>query len=660
MNDTRTLRQPVVVDFASTAFARIKPVAVTAVTLSGAFWGPRFATNIEQTLPSQWDLLESTNRLNNFRRVVGEYDGPFEGLFFNDSDLYKWLEAASWVVARGPNALLEQRIDEGITLIERAQGEDGYIDTYFSVERKDERWTNLRDLHEMYVGGHLIQAAVAHHRATGQRRLLNIAIRFADMLCGRFGSASDGKIEAIDGHEEIEMALIELARETGQAKYLELARFFIKTRGQGLLKGGRFGDAYFQDDVPFDQMESLAGHAVRALYMACGITDLYLETGEEDLLPRLETLWDRLTAHRMYITGGVGSRHDGEAIGADFELPNAQAYTETCAAIGSMMWCHRMLAATGDARYADLFEWTLYNGMLPGWSLDGRGYYYVNPLEDDGGHGRQPWYYCACCPPNVARTIASLPGYVYGTDEHAIYVHLYAESDAQVPLGERVIGLRQRTRYPWDGAVEIQVDGEGEFALKLRVPGWFDSSASLTKAVDESGEAASTGAARTLPKVIVNGKPFDAKLDANGYLEIRRQWQEGDQVQLDLPMTVRVWQSHPKVPENRGRVALSRGPVLYCVERADMPGTDLDELYIDPADIEVEWQPEQLGGVVRLKAASQKRAIESSWGGALYLPLGANAHKGQSEPTTIIAIPYFAWHNRESGPMKVWLNYRGE
>ena len=666
MNDTRTLRQPVVVDFASTAFARIKPVAVTAVELGGDFWGRRFATNLEQTLPSQWDLLESTGRLNNFRRVFGEYDGPFEGLFFNDSDLYKWLEAASWLVARAPNALLEQRIDEGITLIERAQGADGYIDSYFCLEREGERWSNLRDLHEMYVGGHLIQAAVANHRGTGQTRLLNVAIRFADMLCGHFGPAAEGKIEAVDGHEEIEMALIELARETGQTRYLELARFFIRARGHGLLKGGRFGDAYFQDDVPFDQMENLAGHAVRALYMACGITDFYLETGEANLLPRLETLWDRMTAQRMYITGGVGSRHDGEAIGADFELPNAQAYTETCAAIGSMMWCHRLLAATGNARYADLFEWTLYNGMLPGWSLDGRAYYYVNPLEDDGGHRRQPWYYCACCPPNVARTLASLPGYVYGTDADAIYVHLYMESDAQVPLGERTVGLRQRTRYPWEGAIEITVDGEGEFALKLRIPGWVDGAASLTTPAGEEGHEAGSNSANAgqgkAPslKLAVNGVVVQAQADSQGYVEIRRTWQGGDQVTLDLPMTVRVWQSHPKVAENRGRIALSRGPLLYCVERADMPGVDLDELYVDPTQIEADWKPEHLGGVVVLKAAAQRRPIGSGWSGALYRPAEQDGSSRPAEPATVVAIPYFAWHNRESGPMKVWLNYRGE
>lgn len=652
MNDTRTLRQPVVVDFASTAYARIKPVAVTAVELRGDFWGRRFETNRKDTLLSQWDLLESTNRLNNFRRVFGEYDGPYEGLFFNDSDLYKWLEAASWVIARGPDAELEKRIDEGITLIERAQEPDGYIDTFFTVDRPNEKWTNLRDWHEMYVGGHLIQAAVAHYRATGSNRLLNVAVKFADMLCKLFGPASEGKTEAVDGHEEIEMALIELARATGHARYLELARFFVKARGHGLLKGGRFGDAYFQDDVPFDRMENLAGHAVRALYMACGVTDLYLETGEEGLLPRLETLWDRLTASRMYITGGVGSRYDGESIGVDYELPNAQAYTETCAAIASMMWCHRMLAATGDARYVDLFEWTLFNGMLPGWSLDGRDYYYVNPLENDGTHRRRPWYYCSCCPPNVARTIASLPGYVYGTDADALYVHLYLDSDAHVDVAGKPVAITQRTQYPWDGAIDITVDADHAFALKLRVPGWVNGASALSSRDELSGLSAVT--------LDLNGNAIDARADANGYITVQRAWKAGDTLRLNLPMDVRTWQSHPKVPDNRGRVALSRGPVLYCVEQADMGSVDLDELYVDPAQITANWEPAMLDGVVVLKGPAQRNAVDAAWTGELYRPFGSpgETHASAGTPLDLVAIPYFAWHNRESGPMKVWMNYR--
>jgi uncharacterized protein len=636
-------RRPVVVDLSASPYARVKPVPVGAVSLRGPFWGYRYDLNSKHTLLSQWDLLESTGRLNNFRRVSGEYQGAYSGLFFNDSDLYKWLEAAAWSLVTGPDAEIEKRIDAGISVIERAQEADGYIDTYFTVDRPEEKWTNLRDLHEMYVGGHLIQAAVAHHRATGNARLLNVAMRFADMLHERFGPASEGKVEGIDGHEEVEMALIELARETGQPRYLELARYFIEARGHGLLKGGRFGDAYFQDDVPFDRMESLAGHAVRALYMASGITDLYLETGDASLLPRLEMLWDRLTAHRMYITGGVGSRHDGESIGNDYELPNSQAYTETCAAIGNMMWCHRMFAATGHARYVDLFEWTLYNGMLPGWSLDGQSYYYVNPLENDGAHRRKTWYECACCPPNVARTIASLPGYVYGTDAQSLYVNLYVDSDATLDVSGSAVRIRQRTQYPWEGSVDISVDAESTFTLKLRIPGW------IRTASDASFDIA------------INGERIEAEANPAGYVELHRAWRHGDTVHLDLPMLVRVWQSHPKVPDNRGRVALSRGPVLYCAEQADMPGVDLDEIFIDPSNLQASWEPGLLNGIVVLKGLAQHLPIDSSWSGELYRPFAALSHDAraaQSQPVSLTAIPYFAWHNRESGPMKVWLNYR--
>ncbi|SIT44615.1 conserved hypothetical protein [Paraburkholderia ribeironis] len=649
MNESPTLR-PVVVDLSVSTFARVRPVPVASVDLRGPFWGHRCELNSKHTLLGQWDLLESTGRLNNFRRVFGEYEGTFSGLFFNDSDLYKWIEAASWAIAKGPDAELERRIDEGISLIERAQEDDGYIDTYFTVDRPREKWTNLRDLHEMYVGGHLIQAAIAHHRATGNARLLHVATRFADMLCQRFGPASENKVEGIDGHEEVEMALIELARTTGRSRYLDLARYFIEARGHGLLKGGRFGDAYFQDDVPFERLESLSGHAVRALYMACGITDLYLETGDTSLLRRLEMLWDRLTAHRMYITGGVGSRHDGESIGNDYELPNGQAYTETCAAIGNMMWCHRLFAATGNARYVDLFEWTLYNGMLPGWSLDGQSYYYVNPLENDGAHRRKSWYECSCCPPNVARTIASLPGYVYGTDEQSLYVNLYIDSDATIDVAGKTVRVSQRTRYPWDGVITIHLDTDAAFTLKLRIPGWVNAAADLSSGTTKDPSF----------DVAVNGERVEAAISSDGYVEIRRNWRRGDTLRLDLPMYVRVWQSHPKVPDNRGRVALSRGPVLYCAEQADIQGVDLDEVFIDPSNVQASWDPTLLNGVVVLTGPAQRLAIDSSWSGASYRPFGLmhGARAAQTQPVSLIAIPYFAWHNRESGPMKVWLNYR--
>ena len=625
-----------VVDFSRSASAVLRPVPVAAVTLAGSFWGPRLQRNVDVTLPTQYALLESTGRLNNFRRVTGHFDGPYAGIFFNDSDVYKWIEAASWAQAAGPIAALQENIDAAINLIEAAQGEDGYINTYFSLERRHERWSNLRDLHEMYCGGHLIQAAVAHHRVTGSTRLLTVARRFADLLCEVFGPAEQGKREMVDGHEEIEMALIELGRETGEPRYLKQAEFFINARGHGLLHSGRMGLDYFQDDKPIRAMTCLCGHAVRALYMACGVTDLVLEQDDPALLAKLESLWTQLTRRRMYISGGMGSRYEGEALGKDFELPNARAYTETCAAIGSMMWNHRLLAATGHARYADLLEWTLYNGMLPGWGLDGQHYFYVNPLEDDGTHHRQPWYDVACCPPNVARTLAELPGYVYGTSADAIWIHLFIEGTARIALGDRTVQLAQHTRYPWDGSVAIAVGTAGRLTLHVRVPGWCD-----------------TGAG-----VVVNGKAVQQPVKAGSYVAINRDWQVGDVVQLTLPMPVQPWQSHPLVHENAGRIALTRGPVLYCVEAVDHPGTGIDALHIDTQmPFDSTFEPNTLGGVVTLRGTAHVTQRDACWDAALYQRLEQGAPPASSLGNTvgIVAIPYFTWQNRGASPMAVWL-----
>jgi DUF1680 family protein len=631
---TETTSARYAVDLSRSAAALLKPVPVSAVSLTGDFWGPRLRRNVDVTLPSQYDLLESTGRLDNFRRVVGQSDAPFVGVFFNDSDVYKWIEAASWAQVDGAIPALQRRIDEAIDLIAAAQGEDGYINTYFSLERQGERWTDLRDLHEMYCGGHLIQAAVAHHRVTGQTRLLDVATRFADLLCQLFGPVEQGKRVAVDGHEEIEMALIELARETGNARYLEQARFFIEARGHGLLHGGRWGLEYFQDHVPFRAMDTLCGHAVRALYMACGVTDLALESGDRELLERLEAQWANLTTRRMYITGGVGSRHDGESIGKDLELPNARAYTETCAAVGSMMWNHRLLAATGRARYADLLEWTLYNGMLPGWALDGKHYFYVNPLEDDGTHHRQPWYEVSCCPPNIARTLAELPGYVYSTRGDEIHVNLFIEGEAAIPLGGRTIHLTQRTLYPWDGAVQISVATGGQFTLQVRVPGWCDVGASIS----------------------INGDGLDQPIVSGEYLAIKRLWQAGDIVQLTLPMAVRQWRSHPHLHENAGRVAISRGPVLYCVESLDHQGLGIDDLALDGAtQFDAVFEPDTLGGVVVLRSHGHCHHRDEQWDASLYLPIGGEA-PAQLSPAAVTAIPYFVWQNRGAAQMAVWLN----
>jgi uncharacterized protein len=628
-----TLRHAPVIDVARSPHARLLPVPASAVHLDGEFWGTRLRTVREVSLPQQWEQLEATGRLDNFRRVAGLTDAPYQGRVFNDSDLYKWLEAAAWALLRGPDPALERRIEQGIALIEGAQQPDGYLDTYYSLERQGARWSNLRDDHELYCAGHLMQAAVAHHRVTGSDRLLNVAGRLADLVCAEFGPPGSGRRHAIDGHEEVEMALVELYRETGRARYLDQARYFLEARGHGLLQGGWFDRTYFQDHVPLRALDRMAGHAVRGLYYACGATDLYLEAGDADLLATLERLWGHMVENQLYVSGGLGARHDGESFGADHELPNGRAYTETCAAIGSAMWCVRMLAATGEARYADLLEWTLLNAVLPGWSLDGRSYLYVNPLEDDGGHRRQPWYHCSCCPPNLARTLGALPGCVYGVKDDAIFVQLYAQGTAVVDLGGRPVTLTQRTRYPWDGRVELEVDGEGPFALQLRIPGWAEG-ASLK----------------------VNGEPAQVPLRAGAWAELRRRWTRRDRVELELPMPVRLLEAHPHVPEDAGRVALTRGPLLYCVEAADYPGADLRDLEVDPArPPAAAWEKDLLGGLVVLRGPAAVRPLEEAWRGRLYRPVGKGGGRGPARPVELTAVPYFAWGNGEPGAMRVWL-----
>ncbi len=637
MTHTNEIGNPNVVDTSRSPHALLRPVGVTAVKLTDRFWSPRLRANKEVSLPAQFEQLETTGRLDNFRRVAGETDKPYEGLYFNDSDVYKWLEGAAWALAQGPDETLERLVSEAISLVEAAQDDDGYLNTYFSLERKAERWTNLRDMHEMYCAGHLIQAAVAHHRATGGDRLMRVARRNADLICKTFGPAESGRRPGVCGHEEIELALVELYRETGDQKYLKQARYFIDARGHGLLElGERFTPDYYQDHKPLRELEQMVGHAVRALYLNAGAADLYLEEGDRTILTALERLWTHMTSRQMYVSSGLGARHEGEAFGEDFELPNAKAYTETCAAIGSVMWDHRMLAATGHARYADLIEATLLNAILPGWSLDAKHYFYENPLEDAGGHRRQPWFHCACCPPNVARTIASLPGYIYGTSKEAVWVHLYAQSTAQLEINGQAVQISQRTNYPWDGSIELELEADGEFGLKLRIPEWCESGATLS----------------------VNGAEAGVPLQPGSYAELRRRWRPGDTVRLELPMPVRFLESHPRILENVSRVAVMRGPLLYCLEGVDHPGVDLREIEIDLREPpSSEWRPDLLGGVAVLRGRANVRLPDDAWQRQLYRPVHPAATR-PSAPAQITMIPYFAWANREAGPMQIWLRRR--
>jgi DUF1680 family protein len=641
-----TQRSPVVVDTSHSRYSRLRPLPLGNVRLTDAFLEPRRRLNREATLPSQYDRLEQTGRLDNFRRAAGKKDVPFRGIYFNDSDVYKWLEAAAWTLASDLDPNLERMVNVAIGEIEDAQQPDGYLNTYFTFEKASERWTDLTHKHELYCAGHLIQAAVAHHRATGSERLLNVARGFADHICDTFGPEEEGKRLGTDGHEEIEMALVELYRDTGEHKYLDQAMYFVDVRGHGLLSGKTYhgthglpgGREYYQDHKPLGEMQEMVGHAVRAVYLNAGATDLYAETGDPTLLEALERLWHNMTTRRMYVSGGIGSRYEDEAFGEDYELPNARAYAETCAAIGSVMWNWRMLTIDGDARYADLLEHTLYNAALPGLSLDGQSYFYQNPLSDSGTHRRRSWFGVACCPPNVARLLASLPGYFYGVSDNGVWVHLYAEGAAEVSLDEdRTVGLRQRTQYPWDADVEIEVDGEGDFGLMLRIPAWCEEEAAIE----------------------INGKPFDGSVSSGSYAEIRRAWRSGDKVHLSLPMPVSRVECHPYVAENAGRVALMRGPLLYCVEQVDNLGVDLRDVVLPPeANYSVRNRSDLLGGVVVLETLAEIVPPDEGWGEHLYRGVHPRADRPQGSTVKLTAIPYYAWANRDPGPMRVWLRSR--
>lgn len=646
----------VVIDTTRSPHARLRSVPINHVTLTDSFWSPRLKINLAITIPSQFHQCEETGRLDNFRRVSGKVDKPYEGIYFNDSDIYKWLEAASWTLATDPdNAELQRMVDTAITEIEAAQQADGYLNTYFSLERAGERWTNLRDMHELYCAGHFFQAAVAHYRATGENRLLDCAERLADYICAYFGPAEQGKHPGAPGHEEIEMALVELYRVTGERRYLEQAQYFVDARGShpsALVKQNdpqETGGTYHQDHVPFRALSEVIGHAVRMIYLDCGATDLCAETGDKALRDALNRQWANMTERRMYVTGGLGARHEGEAFGADYELPSDRAYAETCAAIANVMWNFRLLQLNGEAKYADLMELALYNGVLSGLSLDGTEYFYVNPLADDGTHRRQPWFGCACCPPNIARLLASLPGYFYSAGpwrgEVWAYIHMYASGSATLSSPEwrgHVLSLTQETNYPWDGIIKITItDAPAVNArILLRVPSWVESGATI-QVNDEQ------------PKPYVREDGDNGDFVPHQYGQVCRQWKAGDIIHLSLPMPVRTLAANPRVADTRNCVALMRGPLVYCIESADNPEIDVRDVIVrSDAVFSAQAQPNLLGGLTTLHFDGL--VSDTSQWTSLYQPADS-VPEPPSKSARITAIPYYAWANREAGPMRVWI-----
>ncbi|MCS7187527.1 MAG: glycoside hydrolase family 127 protein [Armatimonadota bacterium] len=613
----------IVVDTTKSPHAKLRPIPISAVKLRDRFWQPRLADLQEVTLPTQYELLEQTGRIDNFRRVAGKVGGEFRGLYFNDSDVYKWIEAAAWSLAVQYNAKVAELINKVIPEIEAAQDEDGYLNTFFSLERKGQRWTNLRDMHELYCAGHLFQAAVAHHRVNGDERLLKVSTRFADLIDKVFGW---GKKEEPDGHPEVEMALVELYRETGERRYLDLARFFVDVRGHKRIGGS----PYHQDHKPFRELDEVTGHAVRALYLNAGGADLYAEIGDETLMLAMQRMWRNLTEKRIYVTGGCGARYEGEAFGRDYELPNERAYAETCAAIANILWQWRMFLLTGEARFIDVLERSLFNGALSGIGLDGRSYFYVNPLADRGRHRRQPWFECACCPPNIARLLPMVQSFLYAISDEGIFVNLYAESAATLNFKGVPITLVQRNDYPWDGEIELQVQTEKpiNFALMLRIPNWCPKAT-----------------------VKVGGQTVDA--EPGTFVTVQREWKRTDTVHLSLDMPAEFVVCHPFVEPNGGRIAIQRGPIVYCLEQVDNPEADV-WCIAARTDRPLTAIPKSVANLPIIAVQGEGVAVElRHWENSLYQPLRSIAT--HVRPVRFTAIPYFAWANRDAGPMTVWL-----
>jgi len=603
----------------------LQAVSWKNVQIEGGFWGTRLEVNREVTLEHQYEQMEETGRIDNFRRASGKEKGEFEGLFFNDSDVYKWLEAVSYSLGTHPDQKLENRVDTLIEDIADAQEEDGYLNTHFIIE-KERHFSDLAVKHELYCAGHLIEAAVTHNLATGKTHLLDVATRFADLICQTFGP--DRK-QGAPGHEEIELALMKLYHLKGEKRYLDTARFFIDERGKGFAGG----DEYHQDQVPFTEQEEIVGHAVRAIYLMSGVADVYKETKDNALMDTLERLWENMVQKKMYVTGGIGGRYEGEAFGKNYELPNDRAYAETCAAVGNIFWNHRMLHLTGDAKYADVMEKVLYNGFLSGISLDGRKYFYQNPLQADKNHRRVSWFRCACCPPNIARLLSSLGGYFYSVSEESVWVHLYGESETAITLDkDRKVTLNQYTNYPWSGEISIKVSSEKEtsFTLFLRIPGWCQNA-----------------------EVLVNGKPVGGVPEPASFFPMNRRWKDGDKVQLNFSMPVEFLQIHPH-SYNTGRLAISRGPIIYCIEGADHPGVDIFDIVLPAkAKLTPYFKSSFLGGLVTLKGAALLQDL-SNWQGKLYRPYQKGG-KTKTKLLRVTAIPYYAWANRSPGKMLVWV-----
>ena len=604
--------------------AVMHPVPVRAVKLGGGFWEDRRRVNVERSIPTMLELLEAHGIVDNFRRLSTKKDAPRRGPLYTDSDLYKWMEAVAFVLQSGDDPKLRAKFDEIAAIIAAAQEPSGYLNTNYVGDKVPLRFTEMYRSHELYCLGHLLQAAIAYYRATGDRKLLDTGTRFVDYLVADFGPS---KRPLLTGHPELEMALVELYRTTGNRAYLNLSGYLLSGVETERLKLTPSQTKYLFSGIPFTSRTVFEGHAVRAMYASSGATDYYLETGDTAYRKTLDTLWNDLTNRKMYITGGVGSRSDGEAFGDAYELPNSQAYTESCAAIGNMMWNFRMLAATGNSRYADVMERALYNGINSGMSLDGTLYCYRNPLASDGEKIRNPWYDTTCCPPNLERILASLPGYFYATTSEGLYVNFYHDSD----LDWQGLKVAQKTSYPWTGDVQFTVSPTTAhaFTMFLRIPAWARNAS-----------------------VMLDGASMPAP--AGQYLALRRTWKPGQQFTLRLDMTPQLTAANPRIAEDTGKAAVERGPLVYCLEQPDQSARIPDLSLTNPeAAFTSELRKDLFDGVVLLKhpGAVYDTPLDHE---PLYEPL-TQARQRKSSSTSLVFIPYYGWANRDMSAMEVWV-----
>lgn len=617
----------------------IDPVPFTSVKVTDNFWGQRLQASREVTIPLAFSKCEETGRYENFVKAAHPSDTyKVEGFSFDDTDVYKTIEGASYSLQTYPDKKLQKYIDSVLVIVAGAQEPDGYLYTARTMNPKHphnwagkERWVAVENLsHEFYNLGHMIEGAVAHYQATGKRNFLNIAIKYADCVCREIGNGPQQK-KYVPGHQIAEMALVKLYMVTGDKKYLDQAKFFLDTRGYTSRK-----DAYSQAHKPVVEQDEAVGHAVRAVYMYSGMADVAAITGDSSYIKAIDKIWDNIVSKKIYITGGIGARHAGEAFGNNYELPNQSAYCETCAAIGNVYMNYRLFLLHGDAKYFDVLERTLYNGLISGVSLDGGSFFYPNPLSSNGKYSRKPWFGCACCPSNVSRFIPSLPGYVYAVKNDQVYVNLYLSNKAELKVDKKKIPLEQETSYPWNGDIRLKItQGNQDFTMKLRIPGWVRGN------VLPGDLYSYTDNQKPAYQVSVNGQTVESDVN-DGYLSIARKWKKGDVVEVHFDMIPRIVKANPKVEADHGRVAVERGPIVYCAEWPDNRFNVHSILLNQHPQFKVTDKPELLYGIRQITTDAQALSYDK-------------AGKLVTKDVELTLIPYYAWAHRGEGDMEVWL-----